>query len=108
MLHMQLFEKADSSWTIIENVKRRNIDSQEEVLVMSGLFGNAFDLNHDGHLDAFERASEFAFFTSIMEEEEHNELEDAGIDPEELGYMSGKERRAILVDAGLDPDEFDF
>ena len=75
---------------------------------MSGLFGNAFDLNHDGHLDAFERASEFAFFTSIMEEEEHNELEDAGIDPEELEYMSGDERREILEDAGLDPNEFDF
>jgi hypothetical protein len=108
MLHMQLFEKADSSWTIIENVKRRKIDSQEEVLVMSGLFGNAFDLNHDGHLDAFERASEFAFFTSIMEEEVHSELADAGIDPEELEYMSGDERREILEDAGLDPDEYDF
>ena len=75
---------------------------------MSGLFGNAFDLNHDGHLDAFERASEFAFFTSIMEAEEHNELADAGIDPEELEYMSGDERREILEDAGLDPDEYDF
>ena len=76
---------------------------------MTGLFGDAFDLNHDGKLDAFERASEFAFFSSIMEEEEkHSELSDAGIDPEELGYMSGEERREILEDAGLDPDDYDF
>ena len=76
------------------------------------IFGNAFDLNHDGELDAFERASEFAFFSSIVEEEkkeeEHDELYVAGIDPEELEYMSGDERREILEDAGLDPDDYDF
>ena len=53
---------------------------------MSGLFWNAY----------------------IMEEEEHNELTDAGIDPEKLEYMSGDERRVILENAGLNPDEFDF
>ena len=79
---------------------------------MSGLFGNAFDLNHDGKLDAFERASEFAFFSSIMEEEKEEEDRDelyaAGIDPEELEYMSGDERREVLEEAGLDPGDYDF
>ena len=78
---------------------------------MSGLFGNMFDLNHDGKLDAFERAAEFDFLNNIMEEsedEEHDELYEAGIDPEELEYMSGDERREVLEDAGLDPDDYDF
>ena len=78
---------------------------------MSGLFGDAFDLNHDGHLDDFERASEFAFFCNIMEgseEKDHDDLITAGLDPEELGYMGGNERREILENAGLDPDDYDF
>ena len=75
---------------------------------MSGLFGNAFDLNHDGKLDAFEQASEFTLFSSIMEEEDRDELYAAGIDPEELEYMSGDERREVLENAGLDPDDYDF
>ena len=37
---------------------------------MSGLFGNLFDFNHDGKMDGFEKAAEFATFMSIMEEEE--------------------------------------
>ena len=79
---------------------------------MSGLFGNAFDLNHDGKLDAFEQASELAFFFSIMEEEKEEEdryeLYAAGIDPEKLEYMSEDERREVLEDAGLDLDDYDF
>ena len=78
---------------------------------MSGLFGNAFDLNHDGKLDAVEKASEFAFFANIMEEsekEDHDELYQAGIDPEELEYMSGDERREVPEEAGLDPNDYDF
>ena len=31
-----------------------------------------------------------------------------GIDPEAMGYLSGKERKEILVRAGLNPKEFDF
>lgn len=75
---------------------------------MSVLFGNAFDLNHDGKLDVFEQASEFALFSSIMEEEDRDELYAAGIDPEELEYMSGDERREVLENVGLDPDDYDF
>ena len=32
----------------------------------------------------------------------------AGIDPEAMGYLTGKERREILIRAGLNPKEFDF
>ena len=32
----------------------------------------------------------------------------AGIDPEAMGYLTGKERREILIKAGLNPKEFDF
>ena len=42
------------------------------------------------------------------DKEEHDELLQAGIDPEELEYMSADERREVLEDAGLDPDDYDF
>lgn len=41
-------------------------------------------------------------------DEEPYELEKAGIDPEKMGYLSGRERRLILRRAGLDPEKFDF
>ena len=81
---------------------------------MAGLFGRMFDLNRDGKLDAWERAMEYDFITSLndedddCEDEELTELELAGIDPIELEYMDAEERREVLEDAGLDPDDFDF
>ena len=36
------------------------------------------------------------------------ELEEAGLDPEELEFMDDDERREILEAVGLDPDDFDF
>lgn len=32
----------------------------------------------------------------------------AGIDPEKMEYLSGGERREILIRAGLNPKDFDF
>ena len=32
----------------------------------------------------------------------------AGVDPEALEYMTGSERREILINAGLNPKDFDF
>ena len=32
----------------------------------------------------------------------------AGIDLEAMGFLTGKERREILIKAGLNPKEFDF
>ena len=42
------------------------------------------------------------------EDEDLTELEEAGLDPEELEFMDDDERREILEAAGLDPDDFDF
>lgn len=81
---------------------------------MSGLFGNMFDMNRDGKVDCFERAMEFHFIDSVVNEEyneddeELTELELAGLDPEELEFMDDDERREVLEDAGLDPDDYDF
>ena len=80
---------------------------------MAGLFGKMFDLNRDGKLDAWERAMEYDFITSMESEDENDdeeltELELAGIDPIELEYMDAEERREVLEEAGLDPDDFDF
>lgn len=48
---------------------------------MNGFFGNMFDFNHDGKLDGFERAADFARFTSLIEDEEtKTELEMSGLD----------------------------
>jgi len=79
---------------------------------MGGIFGKMFDFNRNGKLDAFERAMEMDFLSSLEHEEEDDEqlteLEMAGIDPGELEYMNESERREILEDAGLDPDDYDF
>ena len=88
----------------------------EEETKMAGLFGRMFDLNRDGKLDAWERAMEYDFMTSLNDEdddcededEELTELELAGINPIELEYMDAEERREILEEAGLNPDDFDF
>lgn len=79
-----------------------------------GLFGDLFDFNKDGKLDAFEKAAEFTTFVSMMDkldaesDTEESELEMAGLAPEELEYMDEDERREAIEDAGLDPDEYDF
>ena len=44
-----------------------------------GLFGDVFDLNHDGKMDALESALEFAVFTDMVEsanETDSNDDED--------------------------------
>ena len=83
----------------------------EEVKLMFGIFGDMFDFNHDGKLDAFERASEFDFIHNVMENEEQDkkdELENAGLDVNDLEYMDDDERREAIENAGLDPDDYDF
>lgn len=44
-----------------------------------GFFGNAFDLNLDGHLDPLERAADFGAFMKMVEEDER-EYDDSGYD----------------------------
>ena len=73
-----------------------------------GFFGMAFDFDHDGHLDDFERAADFSLFMSVMDENTRDELEAAGLSPAALDIMEDWERREALEDAGLDPDDYDF
>ena len=40
---------------------------------MKGLFGNMFDFNGDGELNAFEQAAEFMFFQKMIEDEEDDD-----------------------------------
>jgi hypothetical protein len=75
--------------------------------VMAVLVGKTLDYNHGRRPDAFGHVSEFGFFC-YMPQEEHSELLRAGIDPEKMGYLSGKERRRILERAGLNPKDYDF
>lgn len=81
---------------------------------MKSLFGNLFDLDHDGELNTFERTMEFEFLEELgresedPDEAEATELELSGLDPIELEFMDADERREALEDAGLDPDEYDF
>lgn len=76
---------------------------------MGGFFGSLFDFDHDGKLDGFERAVDFAMFDSLMEDDEKKtELEMSGLDPDELEFMDADERREALEEAGLDPDDYDF
>ena len=37
--------------------------------MFDSIFGNFFDFNNDGKLDAFERGAEFAFLNELMEDE---------------------------------------
>lgn len=75
---------------------------------MAGIFGGLFDFNHDGKMDVFERAAEFAFLDEITREESETEFELSGLDADELEFMGADERREALEEAGLDPDDYDF
>lgn len=75
-----------------------------------GFFGKAFDMDFDGHLDAFERAADFATFMGLMDtaREMESNLSSAGIEPDDLAFMDDYERREVLENAGLDPDDYDW
>lgn len=70
-----------------------------------GIFGGLFDFNRDGELDVIERALEFAAFNEMRKT---TELEEAGLDVDELEWMNEYDRRNVLLEAGLDPDDYDF
>ncbi len=101
-----------------------------------GLFGGFFDFNHDGKMDSFEKAAEFAAFMHLMDESKEDsnenissecnffvsdsdesvdtvdEIDDAlagiGLDIVDLELMDEEERIEALEDAGLDPYDFDL
>lgn len=78
-----------------------------------GLFGDLFDLNHDGELDSGERLLDFMAFEEMTRDKDDDEEDDeyydiklAGLDYDELELMDENERREALEDAGLDSDDF--
>ena len=77
---------------------------------MKGIFGDLFDLNHDGEMSSLESAMELNFLNEMMgtDMEAKSELELSGLDLDELEFMDADERRKTLEDAGLNPDEYDF
>lgn len=77
-------------------------------MAIMGLFGDLFDFNHDGKMDAFEKAAEFGAFMQMIDSVKNDELTAAGLDPQELSEMGYSERREALEDAGLDPDDYDL
>lgn len=73
-----------------------------------GLFGDLFDFNGDGKMDAFEKAAEFGAFMNMVNSCQKDELTSVGIDIDDLDLMDDDERREAIEDAGLDPDDYDF
>ena len=73
-----------------------------------GIFGDIFDLNHDGEMSAFEQAAEMGFIMEMMDSQKNDELTSAGLNPADLEDMGYFERREALEDAGLDPDDYEF
>ncbi len=95
--------------------------------MFKGIFEKIFDFNHDGKMDDFEKSAAFATFMNMLDEEEkkkvnksdvslsdnedediETELEDEGLDYDELSFMGEDERNEILEEHGLDPDDYDF
>lgn len=73
-----------------------------------GIFGDLFDFNNDGKMDAGESAAEFGAFMQMMDYEKNNELTSAGLDPIELSSMGYSERCEKLESAGLNPADYMF
>lgn len=73
-----------------------------------GLFGNMFDLDGDGHLDAFEHAAELMFIDAMEHDRVNDELARAGLDRFSLDMIDEDERRQALEDAGIDPYDYDL
>jgi len=57
------------------------------------IFGNLFDFNGDGNLDALEQGAEFGFFMQMLDAAKQDELTNAGINPQDLEAMGYSERR---------------
>ena len=78
-----------------------------------------FDRDHDGELDFHERLDMDDYYdrvnglgiyenTSSNEEDDlETELEELGLDIDDLDMMDDEERAQALEDAGFDPDDWD-
>ncbi len=73
-----------------------------------GIFGDMFDFNGDGRLDAFEQSAELMFLDGLQRMERQDDMRRAGVDTGSLELMDEDERRQALEDAGFDPDDCDY
>ncbi len=81
-----------------------------------------FDFDRDGVLNPMERGLETEYMATgnfdweendgdgdeWEDEDEFDELEEAGIDRDDWDLMDDEERAEALEEAGLDPDDIDF
>ncbi len=78
----------------------------EEFESMFGwIFGNAFDLNHDGHMDDFERMAAFGSFVEMCEADVKSGRDS---DYEHLSFMDYDEKVEYPKDLGPDPENYDW
>ena len=76
------------------------------------IYDRHFDYDRDDKLNGFEREmmDDIVFGSRMVDDIEDDieeELEDAGLDIDELAEMDEDERREAIEDAGLDPDYYD-
>ena len=77
----------------------------EEFESMFGwMFGNAFDLNHDGHMDDFERMAAFGSFVEMCEADVKS---GRNSDYEYLSFMDHDEKVEYLEDLGIDSIDYE-
>lgn len=55
---------------------------------MDGFFGNLFDFDGNGTLDPMEQGADFGAFAMMLDDEEREELQGAGLDPNALSRMN--------------------
>ncbi len=67
-------------------------------------FDRMFDWNDDGKLDSFEQANH----DDEDDDDDDLDLDLAGLDRFDLEMMDEDERHEALEDAGLDPGDYDF
>lgn len=57
---------------------------------MKGFFGDTFDFNGDGNLDAMEQAADFGMFVNMVESEEQDsddvDFDDSDFDMDDLDF----------------------
>ena len=78
----------------------------EEFESMFGwMFGDAFDLNHDGTMDDYERMAAFGSFVVMCEADVNSGRDN---DYEHLSFMDYDEKIEYLEDLGLEPEDYDW
>lgn len=78
---------------------------------MDGFFGDVFDFDGSGDLDAMELAEDYAMFAHVMDYEAFEErvlaLAQAGISLADFRWMDRDEQIQFLINANLNPEAFE-